>query len=224
MNQPVALSAKTRQITGSQVKKLRRQGILPANIFGAKVKSQAIELDRITFEKIFAQVGETGLIDLSLDSEKKTRPVLISEIHFHPLTGEFLHVDLHQVDLTQAVTATVPVEMVGEAPAEKEHGGVILLAVNELEVEALPADLPDVITVDISGLTEIGQSIKISDLSLPGDITLELDPDTTLVTVQEQAEEEVVEETEAEVSEVETTEQGPTVEDADTEAQPETQE
>jgi large subunit ribosomal protein L25 len=199
MAKTIKLSAQKREVFGRKVKQLRAQNLLPANIYGKKTKSIAVTLNKSDFSKVYSEAGETGLIDLTLNSESKSRHVLISNIQVNPVTDIILHVDLRQVELTEKVTATVPVEVVGTAPAVTDKDGVLLLAYNELQVEALPANLPDAIEVDVSGLKEIGDAILAKDLKIDRDkLTLEVDEDAVIVNIQSQAEEEVEVETPAE--------------------------
>jgi len=190
-----------REIFGRKIKHLRRNGILPGNVFGKGIPSVAVSLPAAAFAKLYEEVGETGLIDLAIDGESKSRPVLVSSVHQDPVTSQYLHVDFHQVDLKVKVTAAVPVETIGESLAVKDLGGVLLVAVNEVDVEALPADLPEMIEVDISVLAQIGDSILAKDLKIDrSKIELQLDPEATIVTVQEQQEEEVEPEPEVEAA------------------------
>ncbi len=165
MTQGLKLNAKKRTITGRKVKQLRRQLVLPANIYGKDVKSLAIELQLKEFKSLFSQAGETNIINLSVDKETKLRPVLVNNVQVDPVTDELLHVDFRQVDLTKKVTVMVPLEFKGEAPAVM-RGGVLVKLVNEVEIEALPNDLPDKLEVDISGLEEIGQSIALKQVPI----------------------------------------------------------
>lgn len=184
------LSTKKRKLFGRRVKQLRAQGIIPGNVFGPKTKSVAVSIDKKTFHEVFEKAGETSLIDLTIDDEKEVRPVLISNLHLDPITNEVLHVDLHQVDLKQKTTAEIPLEFVGESSAVK-GGGVLVTLMNEVEVEALPTDLPDKIEVDISILANIGDSILAKDLKLDrSKVELKVEEEEPVVTVQEPEEEE----------------------------------
>jgi large subunit ribosomal protein L25 len=165
MSQKVKLNVNQRTIAGRKVKQLRRNHILPGNVFGKGVKSIAIELPLKEFQTAFKQAGETSVIELMVAKETKMRPVLVHNLQLDPVSDEPLHVDFHQVDLTQKVTVTVPVEFIGEAPAVTT-GGVLVKLFNELEVETLPADIPDKITVDVSGLDTIGKGITLKDLKI----------------------------------------------------------
>jgi len=187
------LVAKKRQIFGRKVRALRRQGIIPGNVFGSKIKSFAVEFDKKALTKVIGDAGETGLVELSVEGETKPHHVLISGYVQNPVSGELLHADLHEVDLKQKTTVAVPVETLGVSPAV-EAGNVLVVLKNEVEVEALPTDLPDVIEVDISGLAEVGASIHAKDLKVDrSKVTLSIEDEETIVTIQEPAKEEVVE-------------------------------
>lgn len=198
------LKADKREIVGRKVKQLRRQGIVPANLFGKKISSISIQTDAKTFQKIFDEVGETGIVEIELDDKKY--PSLITGMAVDPVSGQTLHVDFHYVSLKEKVTAAIPVELTGEAPAVKEVGAVLSQNVHELEVEALPTDLPESIQVDISSLKAIGDVITVADLKAGEGIEFKVEPETVLISATEPAPEEVVEEA-PEVKPVETTEQ-----------------
>lgn len=158
------LKAEERKVTGRKVKMLRAKSILPANIYGKKVKSEAIEIPMADFEKIFKEAGETTLIDLTVG--KKVHPVLISNIQVHPVTGELLHVDFREVDLKEKVHATIPVELTGESPADKQGVGVLVQLVDEVEVDALPTDLPEKFEINIDGLAEVDNAVTVKDIKV----------------------------------------------------------
>lgn len=190
------ITVEKRTLTGRKVKQLRHQGLIPANVFGRKISSIAIQLPATTFTKVFDQVGETGIITLIIGEKKY--PCLIKGTAAHPVTGQLLHVDFHNVSLTEKVTAAIPVEYINESPAVKEFGAVINQNIHEIEVEALPTELPESIEIDLSTLKAIGDAITFKDITLPEGVVAELDPDTTLVAAEEPAPEEVVEEAPAE--------------------------
>lgn len=187
------LEAQKREVFGRRIKKLRREGILPANISGKMLKSLAIQVPTKEFEKIHEEVGETGLVSLKVDG--KSHPVLIHNIARDPMTDDTLHVDFLQVNLREKVTATVPLEFIGESPIEKSGEGIVVPQIREIEVEALPMDLPEKIVVDITGLAVVGDTIKVADLKVDrSKVELkEEDPERIVVNVEEPAKEEVVE-------------------------------
>jgi large subunit ribosomal protein L25 len=156
------LSAQKRTVLGRKVKVLRKEGLLPAHVFGHKVKTVHIQVKTGEFNQVFEKTGETGIIDLEVDGEK--RPVLVRNIQIHPVTDEPLHVDFYQVNLSEKVTVNVPLEIVGEAPAEQKKIGLLLTPLLELEIEALPTEIPENIEVDVSKLENIGDEIRIKDL------------------------------------------------------------
>lgn len=169
------LKAEKRKVLGRRVKKLRREGILPGNIYGKSTNSTAVQIKGKEFEKLFAETGETEVIDLQIDKEKKTRPVLIRDIQVDPVTNSPLHIDFMQVDLTEKVEAPVPIEFINEAPAVKESKGILLELLSEIEVEALPTNLPLKIEVDISGLGKVDDAIAVADLKLPKGVGVKTD-------------------------------------------------
>lgn len=186
------LKVAKRTVSGRQVKKLRQEGFLPANVFGHGVDSLSIQVKAKEFAPIFDEAGETQVIYLQVETEKDPRPVLVSDIQYDPVTDQPLHVDFHQVNLKEKVTANVPFEIIGESPAVKDLGANIISMFSELEVEALPTDLPEKITADVSQLVAIGDVIKVSDLKVDrSKVELTEDPETVLVTVVEQQAEEV---------------------------------
>lgn len=194
MAQPIKLNANPREILGKQVKKLRREGLVPANIFGQGLKSTAVQVDLKDFVKVYQEVGETGLVEVKVG--EKAHPVLVHRIQKDPRTSSVLHVDFHQVNLKEKTTAHVPVVLTGESPIEKSGDGLILQTLNEIEVEALPTDIPHNVEVDITTLTEVGQSIQVKDLKVnAAQVEVKNDAEATVVSVQsaEVKEEEPVE-------------------------------
>lgn len=162
MKDKIQLKAEKRKEVGRKVKRLRQEGVLPANLYGKGIKSESLQVDMVQFQKVFKETGETGLVELSIGNEKK--PVLIHNLQRDPVSDMLLHADFLQVDLKQKVTASVPVEVVGESPAEKQGLGTAVLQLDEIEVEALPTDLPEKFVVDISVLEEVDQAIFVKDL------------------------------------------------------------
>lgn len=182
------LKATTRDLVGRKVKKLRQQGLLPATVYGKSTKSVSITVKHDEFENIYKDAGETGLVELIVEGEKTTglpagRQVLVHSVQVHPISRTPLHVEFHQVDLKEKVHANVPVVLVGEAKAVADKIGVLLTLLDEVEVEALPTDLPEKIEVDISALAEVNQEFKVSDLNIPTGVTLLSDPAVVVVKI-----------------------------------------
>lgn len=155
------------------VKKLRATGRVPAVIYGAKTQPKNLEINRIALrDLIHHSVSENLLLDLSVAEDAgPKRLVLVQEIQHHPLSGEILHVDLHEVAENEKVTIMVPVETVGEAVGVKTEGGVLEHVLFKIKVRALPKDLPEVIEVDVSQMA-IGQSIHLGEIKAPAGVEI----------------------------------------------------
>ncbi len=160
----IPLKAEIRTITGRKVKKLRQEGLIPAHVFGHKVETIHVQVKKPEFADVFEKAGETGIIDLKIDS--KSHPVMVRGMQVHPVTDEVLHIDFYQVNLSEKVTVNVPIEITGESPAVEKKIGLLLTPVSEIEIEALPADIPESIEVDITNLLNIGDEIKVADLKV----------------------------------------------------------
>lgn len=184
------LTAKKREVLGRRVKTLRREGLIPANVYGKGITSMAVELPVKEFNAVFEKSGETGLIDLVVDSA--SHPVLITNVQTHPVTDLPLHADFRQVDLKEKITAPVPVELIGESPAEKSGIGILVQQLNEVEVEALPTDLPEKIEVDISKLENVDDSILVGALNVDrSKVEIKAEPEQVVVKIEPPAAEEV---------------------------------
>ena len=197
--QVIELSAKRRNVFGKQVGALRRSGLIPAIMYGASTDPIPLELAEHETSQTLIDVGGSTLIDLKVDDE--THKVLVREIQRHVVRRNILHIDFLKVAMDVAIRAVVPIELEGAAPAVRELGGVLVSGLDEIEVEALPGDLPDRITVDLSGLIDFDSSITVGDLVLGDGVTLITEPDETIANVIYQSMEEIVEEEEVEVLE-----------------------
>ena len=192
----ITLNANVRKTIRKRVKVLRRQGLLPAVMYGAGVEPLPLELDEKVASRVLAKVGRSTLIDLKVG--KDTHKVLVREFQRDVIRRDILHVDFLVVAMDVVIRAVVPVMLVGESPAVEELGGIIVSGLNEIEVEALPSDLPEQVTVDIEALTTMNDVVTAGDLVLGAKVTLITDPDETLANVIAQMAEEEVEEEEVE--------------------------
>lgn len=187
------LTAKKRELLGKKVKNLRLAGQIPANIYGKKIKSQALTLDKKEFEKVFSQAGETGIVKVTIEGEKEERPTIIQNRQKHPVSDETLHVDLRQIILTEKITANIPVEMQGTSPVASQKLGILIQNVSEIEVEALPLDLPEKFVVDVSKLINVGDQITVAELLIDRKkITVKVAEDLVVAKIEPLAAEEVV--------------------------------
>ncbi|MGB9882984.1 MAG: 50S ribosomal protein L25 [Microgenomates group bacterium] len=198
--QKTILKVSPRTITGKKVKKLRNQGLIPANIYGTDFKSQAVSVNFKDFIKAYKVAKETSIV--YLDLEGKEIPALIKNVQKHPINDQILHIDFRKVDLKKKIITEVPVKIVGESPAVKDLGGVLLTQTETILVEALPEDIPQEIEVDISLLKEIGQEIKVVDLAKSEKYQIKTNADKVVVSVVAHKEESVAPDTTAVAPEV----------------------
>lgn len=186
------LNAEHREVTGKKVKVLRRQGYLPAVLYGVGIESIPIKLDLKEATKVISAAGSSTLVMLKIG--KKQHQVLVRETQRQVIRRGLEHVDFLKVAMDVAIRAEVPIEFVGEAPAVRDLGGVLVTELVEIEIESLPTDLPDRITVDLELLAEITDTIKVGDLSFGEGVEVITSPDDVITRVIYQVEEEIVEE------------------------------
>lgn len=200
----IVLKAQKRSVIGKQVKVLRRSGQLPAVIYGKGFEPIAITLDLQNANKILPTISSSHLIVVDVDGIEHN--TLVRDKQREPVTGGLLHVDFLEVSLTEKLRTVVVIHVEGEAPAVKNYNGVVIVGTEEIEVEALPRDLPERIVVDISNLAEIGDAIYVRDLIISPKVRLLSDPDEIVVNVaapvvEVEAEEVAIAEPEPEVIE-----------------------
>ncbi len=177
------LKAEERTVLGKKVKKLRREGFLPGNVYGKGLNSYALQVKLSDFENVYKEAGDTGLVDLSYDG--KSKPVLVKNLQMNHATRTLLHVDFYQVNLKEKVKATVAVVLTGEAKAVTDKVGLVLQTQSEVEVEALPDKLPENVEISVEQLAEIGDQITVGDLKAPEDVVILTDPAQTVVKIVE---------------------------------------
>lgn len=157
------IKADIRTVLGKKVKSLRKQGLVPATVYGHGFEPVSIQLNSLEIEKLFDEVGESGLVEMTVDSKKM--PILFKNPQYHPVSDALIHVDCYHVNLNEEITAMVPIELIGESPAVK-LGNTLVAVTDEVEVECLPGDLPESIEVDISKLDSVEAQITVADLNI----------------------------------------------------------
>jgi large subunit ribosomal protein L25 len=184
----IILQAEPREIMGRKVRSLRRQGFVPAVIYGHGFNSLPIQVPLKEFEKVYTEAGETTIVYLNLEGEEY--PTIIQDVARDPISDELLHADFYKVRLDEKIKARIPLNFVGESPAVKNLGGILVKNISEIEVEGFPQDLPHQIDVDISSLKELKSQILIKDLPVSKKLKVEADPAAIVVLVQEPISEE----------------------------------
>jgi large subunit ribosomal protein L25 len=179
---------------------MRREGKIPANIYGPNFKSVSITVESKDFNKAYKVAEETGVVYIKLDQQEI--PVLIKNVQMHPVRHLILHVDFRKVDLKQKIETQVPIKVVGESPAVKDKGGVLLTQTNDVTVEALPQDIPHEVQIDVSKLAEIGSEIKVADLPKNAKYEIKDEAEKVLVSIIAHKEESLAPETVVEAPEV----------------------
>ncbi len=177
------LEISPREVKGKATKRLRKVGIIPANIYGHKEASQAIQVEAIAFEALRRAHRTKSVLSLSLPGSKHAQTALIRHVQRDPRSGKILHIDFFRVSLTERVTVKVPLRFVGEAPGVKDEGGVLLHLLDALEVECTASDIVDYLEVDVSPLTEIDSMLHAEDVQLPANFTLITDPKESIAKV-----------------------------------------
>ena len=188
----VVIQAEKRSVVGKQVKALRRDGQLPAVIYGHRIDPISIVLDARSSSRILAKASSSTLVTIEL--EGKQYPTLVREKQLDFIRNSLIHVDFLAVSMTEKLTASVAVHIEGEAPAVREFGAILVTGLTELEVECLPTDLPERFTVDVSSLAEISSGIYVKDVIAPENVEILTDPEEMIVVATAMAAEESEEE------------------------------
>lgn len=173
-----------RSVMGKRVATLRRGGVLPANIYGRAQDSVAVQLPYVEARDLLNAHGLNTLVNIQIEGEPQTRPVVVRSVELEPVNRKILHLDMYQVDLARIIKATIPVTLTGEAPAVHKFGGVLIHALDHIEVEGLPHSIPEHLEVSVAGLIEIGDHIQVKDLRVPPGLKLHAAPDQGVVAVQ----------------------------------------
>jgi len=202
---------------GGNLKALRDKGLIPAVVYGEGQKNVSIQVDYHEFRKVLEQAGESTIIHLKIGDE--ARNVLIHDVAKDPVSDDFIHVDFYHVRMDKVITTEVPLVFEGESSAIKNLEGTLIKTITEVEVEALPKDLPHELKVDISILETFDDHIKISDLKLPEGVKLKADSEEVIASVipprTEEELAELEEKPEEEIEEVE--KEGEEAEEGETE-------
>jgi len=177
----LSITAESRSIRGRATDQLRANGKVPGIVYGFEIEPVNIELDRNELERLYENAGESSLVDLKVGNEIYS--VLIQDLQRDPLTDFLTHVDFRKLNMNEKVETTIPITLVGEAPAVKELGGTLIQSLDEVDVEALPAVLVREFTISVESLKTFEDSIRVSDLTIPEGMDISNDPDQSIASV-----------------------------------------
>lgn len=202
----VELKAEIRDVFGKKVNKNRKKGLIPAVVYGKKVKSESLWINELDLERLLKKSGESTMIGLETGG-KNGRNVIIYEIQRHPVTDKIIHVDFFQVRMDEEIETEVELQFIGESPAVRDLGGVLVKNMDEIEVKCLPGDLPSHIDVDVSVLKTFDDRILVKDLNVSEKVEIKPDSETIVALVSQPRSEEELgkldEKVEADVTKVE---------------------
>lgn len=182
------LVVQKRNILGRKVGSLRKQGLIPAELYGRGVENHHVSVAIKDFKKVYKEAGENTIVNVLLGNKKY--PVLINDVSYDALSDDFQSVDFYRVKMDEKIKVGVPLEFIGVSPAIKEQNGILIKALQEVEVEALPADIPRGFRVELLKLGKIGQSVYVKDLEVPKNVKVMVDPETVVATITAQVTEE----------------------------------
>lgn len=180
--QKIEIQAQPRTVAGRQVKTLRKSGIIPAVLYGNDFKALNIQIPMKEFRKVYAEAGESTLVYVKLD--KESYPAIIHDVATDPVHDTFIHADFYKVRLDEKIKAKIQVVFVGESPAVKGLGGILVKNINEIEVEGLPQDLPHNFEIDISKMENLGDEVKVKDLKVSSNIEIKANPEDIIALMQ----------------------------------------
>lgn len=178
----IILKSKLRKEIGKKVKKFRQDGLVPAVVYGKKIPSKNLWVNLREFEKAYGQAGENTIIELDMGGKNKVN-VLIYDTQLNPLNENFSHIDFFQIRMDEKIETEIPLEFMGEAPAVKELGGVLVKNMDEVSVSCFPADLPSKMDVNIEKLKTFDDRFNVSDLEVSEKVKILLEPESIIALV-----------------------------------------
>ena len=190
----IELKTQKRKVLGKKVKNLRREGLIPAVLYGHKTDAVPLQVEERELNRILTQAGGHRLIALKIGRSRKRQMALAKEVQWDVISRKPIHVDFYAVIMTEKVTIEVPLVFVGEAPAASQAGAIVLQGLDEVEIECLPGDLVEAIEVDVTELVEMDQTIYVKDLRVPPALDVLTDAEEIVARVAWAAAEEVEEE------------------------------
>lgn len=181
MSKAITLKAEVREIVGKKVKKMRKEDLIPAVMYGNKIASQNLTVNYIDFKRAYSKAGESALLELEVAGKKVN--VLIHDTQLDPMSGKVSHIDFFQVNMKEEVETEIPLEFVGESAAVKALGGVLVKNMDAIAVKCLPADLPEKYEIDLSALATFDDVISVKDLKISDKVEIMIDGETVIAMV-----------------------------------------
>lgn len=175
--------AQPRTVTGKKTRFLRRDGEIPANIYGHGVESISVQVSDVSLRRLLARAAPTSLVNVKLQGTALPYTVMVREVQRDPRTGQILHVDFYTIRMFERIRSEVAVHMVGTAPGVKSGAGTLNQIIRTIEVEGLPDELPAALDVDISGLEFAHDTVYVRDLKVPAGVTVHADPDSPVASI-----------------------------------------
>ncbi len=172
-----------RTVTGKKVRRLRRSGLTPVHVYGAGIEPVNLQVEDHTLNRMLLQIGSNIPVSLEYEDSDDETICFVREVQRHPVTDAVIHVDFLKVDISNTISAEVPLTIVGDSPAVSQMAGTLLQNVQSLLVEALPMDMPAEITLDISVMADFDITISVSEVPVPGNVTVLNDPTDVIVRV-----------------------------------------
>jgi large subunit ribosomal protein L25 len=177
----IKMKADTRDVVGKKVKKMRKEGKVPAVAYGHDVEPQNLWVNLIDLERVYSKAGESAIIELDVKGKKVN--ALIHDVQLDPMSGKFSHIDFFQVQMDEEVETEIPLEFVGESAAVKAMGGILIKNMDTVPVKCLPADLPQHFEVDLSLIATFDDHITVADLKVSDKVQIDLEQEAVIALV-----------------------------------------
>lgn len=177
------LQVKVREVAGKDLDTMRKQGFIPAVLYGHGIDQQMFWVQYINFAKLYAEAGENSIIEVTPEKGKMVN-VIVNSVQLDPLSSRFSHIDFFQVRMDEKLEARIPLEFIGESKAVREMGGVLMKPMEEILVSCLPKDLPHSLIVDLSTLDDFSSHIQMKDVKIPAGVEVMISLDTVIALVE----------------------------------------
>ncbi len=180
----ISLELSPREVLGKKVKRLRQQGVIPVHLYGPGVDPQPLQCETTKLVDVLVRAGGNTAVTVTVQGGQETHLAFAREIQWDPRRDDILHVDFLAVDASRPVSAQVPITLIGESPGARTAGGTVMQQLRDLNVEALPLEVPRELELDLTMLTEPDGVLRAADIVIPGNVTLLTDPEDVVVRIE----------------------------------------